>query len=149
MAELYAEGAMNLVVSGGEVDSLLDLGYHSSLALEYAALWDERAINNGLNRFPRGGRYIRIDNLIRGDDNLRTLILTEVVAYNPSLKKIEAVSASMSSVFGDSYFASTYQARHCIDGYIKGGGTCRTAVNDSNPWILIDYGNDKALDGLT
>jgi hypothetical protein len=71
MAEMYAGGAMDLVESEREEGLLLDLGYHSSLALEYAALWDARAINNGLNRFPRGGRYIRVDNFIRDDDNLR------------------------------------------------------------------------------
>jgi hypothetical protein len=150
MAEMYAGGAMDLVISEGEVNSPSNLGYHSSLALEYAALWDARAINNGLNRFPRGGRYIRIDNLIRGDDNLRTLILTEVDVHNSALKDIEAVSASMSSVFGGSNFDRAYQARNCIDGFsfVSLSDVCRTAANDSNPWILIDYGNDKALDDV-
>jgi hypothetical protein len=151
MAEMYAGGAMNLVISESEIDSRLDLGYHSSLALEYAALWDERAINNELNLFPRGGRYIRVDNLIRGEDNLRTLILTEVGVHNSALTEIKAVSASMSSVFGDSNLDSAYQARNCFDGEIAASTpskTCRTAVNDSNPWILIDYGNDKALDDV-
>jgi hypothetical protein len=151
MAEMYAGGAMDLVISKGEEKSLLDLGYHSPLALEYAALWDARAINNGLNLFPRGGKYIRVDNLIGGEYNLRTLILAEVSVHNSALKEIEAVSASMSSVFGDGNFDRAYQARNCIDGEISAkfqNGTCRTAENDSNPWMFIGYGNDKALDDV-
>jgi hypothetical protein len=72
--------------------------------------------------------------------------LTEVDVYNSALKELEAVSAIMSSVFGESNFDRAYQAHNCIDGFYS-GDTCRTAANDSNPWILIDYG-DKALDDV-
>jgi hypothetical protein len=40
---------------------------------------------------------------------------------------------------------------NCIDGSTRDSSqrkTCRTAANDSNPWILIDYGNDEALDDV-
>jgi hypothetical protein len=62
----------------------------------------------------------------------------------------------MSSVYGTTGVSDPgndlYLASNCIDGRwqpTRESDVCSTSVNDSDPWLVIDYGDSRALDDLT